>query len=147
MSDTGSGSGATARPPWHFRVIGILALLWYVSGAVTIQLAQLGRLPGLDPGETAYYAAKPVWLVLVAALGTYGSVLASILLLLRRQASVALFALVLAIILLGNAVELADGTSRIYANNGAAIATVVIAAIAVFTVGYARAMSRRGVLR
>ena len=138
---------ASSKPPWHFWVVGVLALLWYVSGAVTIQLAQLGRLPGLDPGETAYYAAKPAWLVLVAALGTYGSVLASILLLMRRQAGVATFALVLAIILFGNAVELSNGTSRVYANTAAAIATAVIAVIAVFMVAYARAMRRRGVLR
>jgi hypothetical protein len=62
---------ACGKAPWHFWVIGGLALLWYVSGAVTIQLAQLGRLPGLDAGEAAYYAAKPAWKIVLTAVGTY----------------------------------------------------------------------------
>jgi hypothetical protein len=147
MEGMQDASAARGRAPWHLWVVGGLALLWYVSGAVTIQLAQLGQLPGLDAGELAYYAAKPAWKVALTAVSTYGSVLAALLLLMRRKASVALFALMLAAILLGNAVELADGTSRAYANNAAAIATAVIVAIAVFMVWYARAMQRRGVLR
>jgi hypothetical protein len=135
------------KTPWHLWVIGGLALLWYVSGAVTIQLAQLGRLPGIDAGEAAYYAAKPAWKIVLTAVGTYGSVLAALLLLMRRKASVTLFAIMLAIVLIGSAIELADGTSRAYTNAGAAIATAVIAASVAFMVWYARAMRRRGVLR
>jgi hypothetical protein len=142
------GAGvASGKAPWHLWVLGGLALLWYVSGAATIQLAQLGQLPGIDAGEAAYYAAKPAWKVALAAVTTYGSVLASLLLLMRRKASVALFGLMLAAIVLGTAIELADGTSRAYANSAAAIATAVIAAIAVFMVWYAQALRRRGLLR
>jgi hypothetical protein len=74
-------------------------------------------------------------------------VLAALLLLMRRKASTPVFAIMLAVILLGNAVELADGTSRAYANAAAAIATAFITAIAVFMVWYAWAMRRSGVLR
>lgn len=147
MEGAQTSDAMLSQARWHLWVIGGLALLWYLSGAVTIQLAQLGRLPGIEAGEAAYYAAKPAWKVAVTALSTYGSVLATIFLLMRRKASVALFALVLAAILLGNAAELMDGTSRVYANNGAAIATVFIVAIALFMTWYACAMQRRGVLR
>jgi hypothetical protein len=147
MEGMQNASAARGKAPWHLWVIGGLALLWYVSGAVTIQLAQLGRLPGIDVGEAAYYAAKPAWKVVLTAVGTYGSVLATLLLLMHRKASVTLFAIMLAIVLVGSAIELADGTSRAYANAGAAIATAVIAASVAFMAWYARAMQRRGVLR
>lgn len=138
---------ARGKAPWHLWVVSGAALLWYLSGAVTIQLAQLGRLPGIDADEIAYYAGKPTWLVITTVIGTYGSVLGAILLLMKRSASVAVFALALAAIVLANAVEFANGTSRVYANSGAAIATAVIGAIAVFMVWYSQAMRRRGLLR
>lgn len=146
MSET---SAVPSRPkaPWHLWVVGVLALLWYVSGAYTIQMAQLGRLPGIEPDEAAYYAAKPMWKIALTAITTYGSVIASILLLMRHRAAVWAFGTVLGFILLGTAIELIDGTSRAYANNAAAIATTIIVVIAALMPLYARAMKRRGVLR
>lgn len=135
------------RTPWHLWAVGILSLLWYAAGAYTIQMAQLGRLPHLSADEIAYYAAKPVWLVAITAISTYGSALGSAFLLLRSRAAVWLFAIALAFILLNNGIELANGTSRAFANNGATIATVVIVLIAFAILLYARAMSRRQVLR
>jgi hypothetical protein len=140
-------SETKVRAPWHLWVVGILSLLWYAAGAYTIQMAQLGRLPHLSPHEIAYYAAKPVWLVAITAISTYGSAIASALLLLRSRAAVWLFAIALVFILLNNGIELANGTSRAFANTGASIATVVIVLIAVLTLLYARWMRKRGVLR
>jgi len=143
-----AGPGAAgAKAPWHFWAIGVLALLWYASGAWTIQMAQLGRLEGLSSDEAAYYAAKPVWLVGTTAIATYGSLLGAILLLARRGSAAPVFAIALAFILLNNAIELSNGTSRVYANNAAAVVTTIIALIALFMVWYSRAMQRRGVLR
>lgn len=146
MSET-SAVPTGQKAPWHLWVVGVLALLWYASGAYVIQMAQLGKLPDLTPDEIAYYAAKPAWKVILTAITTYGSVIASILLLMRRRAAVWAFDIALVFILLGTAIELADGTSRAYANNAAAIATTVIVVIAVLMPLYARAMKRRGVLR
>lgn len=133
--------------PWHLWVVGSVALLWYALGAITIQLAQLGQLPGVDAQEAAYYAAKPAWLVLGTAIATYGSVLASILLLLRNRLAFAAYAIALAAILMCDVVEMADGSSRAYASQAAAIATTVIAAIAVWLAWYSGKMLKRGVLR
>lgn len=142
---TGTENGGEG-PPWHFWAIAVLALLWYASGAYTTQMAQLGRLDGISPGEVAYYAAKPAWLVATTALATYGSLVGAALLLLRRQLAVPVFRIAFAAILFNTAVELANGTSRAYANNVAAVVTVIIVAIAAFMVFYARAMRTRGVL-
>jgi len=144
MNEAQSGA---AKTPWHFWVIGVLALLWYISGAYVIQMAEIGQLPDIKPDEAAYYAAKPMWLSLTTAIATYGSVLASILLLLRKAAAVPVFALALAFILLNDGIELARGTSRVYANSGAAIVTGIIAVIAVFMVWYAWKIKQKGVLR
>lgn len=135
------------KTPWHIWVVGIVAFLWYAMGAATIQLAQLAMLPGLDAGEIAYYAAKPLWLVAATAIGTYGSVLVSVLLLLRSRAADVVFGLSLAGILAGNIVELLNGTSRAYANEGAALVTLVVAVGALAVWCYAYAMVRAGVLR
>jgi hypothetical protein len=140
-------SETRVRTPWHLWVVGLLSLLWYAAGAYTIQMAQLGRLPHLSPDEIAYYAAKPVWLVAITAISTYGSALASAFLLLRSRAAVWLFAIALVFILLNNGIELANGTSRAFANTGASIATVVIVLIAVLALLYAHWMRKRGVLR
>ena len=142
-----TGGEAIGRTPWHLWIIGGAALIWYALGALTIQFAQLGRLPHLSPDEIAYYAAKPAWLVALTALSTYGSVIAALLLLLRRRAAVPLFMIALGCILLSDAAELIDGSARAYANQGAAMATVLIAIVALAMLLYARAMRRRGVLR
>lgn len=135
------------KTPWHLWVVGIVAFLWYAMGAATIQMAQLAMLPGLDAGEIAYYAAKPVWLVAVTAIGTYGSVLGSVLLLLRSRAADVVFGLSLAGILAGNIVEFLNGTSRAFANDGAALVTLIVAVGALAVWCYAYSMVRAGVLR
>ncbi len=146
MNDLQTGMAIT-KAPWHFWVIGVLAALWYLSGAVTIQLAEIGRLPDIKPDEAAYYAAKPLWLSITTGIATYGSLLASILLLMRRASAVAVFSVALGFILLNDAIELSNGTSRVYANDLAAMVTGIIAAVAAFMMVYARAMRKRGVLR
>ncbi|HSG35743.1 MAG TPA: hypothetical protein VLA37_14525 [Sphingomonadaceae bacterium] len=147
MTEEGQNGNADPSAPWHLWAIGVVALLWYVSGAYTIQMSQLGLREGLTADEVAYYADKPAWLVATTAIATYGSVIASILLLLRNRWAEAAFGVALAFILLNNMVELANGTSRIYANNVAATVTAIIAVIAALLFLYARAMKRRGVLR
>ena len=147
MSETSAASPHSTKAPWHLWAVGILALLWYMSGAYTIQMAQLGLLPDLAPDEAAYYAAKPIWFEIATGIATYGSLLGALLLLLRRRVAAWLFGVALASIVFTNAVEFADGTSRSYVNTGAATVNAIIAAIAVLMVIYALAMRRRGVLR
>lgn len=147
MVEPGLAGTYRKRTPWHLWVVGGLALLWYALGAFTIQMAQIGRLPGLEADEIAYYAVKPALLIVVTAIGTYGSVLAAVLLLLRHRGAVPLFAVALAAILLGDAIELIDGSSRAYANPGAALVTAIVAVLAVAMLLYAQAMRRRAILR
>ena len=136
-----------ARTPWHVWTVAILTLLWNGSGAVTILLAQLGRLPDLTPDEAAYYAAQPLWQVITVNIATLAPVAAGIALLLRSRLAVWLFAVSLVFILFNDAYDLVMGTSRALANQVAMIVTILIAVIAILQLVYSNAMKNRGVLR
>ena len=141
-------SPAPARTtPWHIWVVGILSLLWNGSGAATIMLAQGGRMPNLSPDEAAYYAAQPTWFVIATDIALVSAIAAGVALLRRSRTAVWLFGLSLAVILFNNGYELIAGTSRMLANRGALIVTILIAVIAALQLAYARAMSRRAVLK
>jgi hypothetical protein len=135
------------KTPWHVWVVGILTVLWDGSGAVVIMLAQAGRLSNLEPDEAAYYAAQPLWLVISTDIALVSAIAAGIALLLRSRAAVWLFAISLLAIVVNDGYELATGTSRALANQGALIVTCIIFVIAVLQLVYARAMANRGVLK
>jgi hypothetical protein len=149
MTTTATTATATTerKTPWHLWAVGILTLFWNGSGAVTIMLAQAGRLQNLTPDEAAYYAAQPTWLVIAADIALVSAVAAGVALLLRSRAAVWLFGLSLALILVNNGYELVAGTSRMLANWGALILTAIIAVIAVLQFVYASAMKKRAVLK
>ena len=138
---------AKRKAPWHLWVVGVLALLWYASGAFTIGMAQAGRLPDISADEAAYYAAQPLWFVLLTDVALLSAVAGAAALLLRRRAAVWLFVVSLVAIVATNIYDLASGTSRALANDGAMILTAVIAVTAVLMLVYARAMAKNDALK
>jgi hypothetical protein len=126
--------------------VALLTLLWNGSGAVTILLAQAGRLPSISADEAAYYAAQPFWLVISTDIATLAPVAAAIALLLRSRVAVWLFWVSLELILVNNVYELVVGTSRTLVSQGALIVTIIIVVIAILQVVYSTAMKKRGVL-
>jgi len=141
-----TGSMPRVRTPWHVWVVAGLTLLWNGSGAVTILLAQTGRLAGISADEAAYYASQPWWFVVSTDIATLTPVAAGIALLFRSQAAVWLFAVSLVLIIVNNAYDLVAGTSRTLVNQGAFIVTITIVVIAVHQLIYAVVMKRRAVL-
>ena len=80
-------SGST---PTHLWVVGILSLLWNAYGAYDYTMSHIGGLEyfesmGLDAEAFAWFNALPTWSVAAWAVGVWGSVLGSILLLLRSR--------------------------------------------------------------
>ena len=135
------------KAPWHLWLVAIVALLWNGAGAYTIMMAQAGRLYDLEPGEAAYYAAQPVWFVVLTDVALVASLAAALALLLRKRMAVWLFGLSLAAIVITNSYEFAAGTSRALLSRAALIVTVIIALIAIFELAYAGGMKRRAVLK
>ena len=132
--------------PWHLWVVAVAALLWNAAGAYTIMMAQAGRLYDLEPGEAAYYAAQPIWFVVLTDIALVAAMGAALALLFRKRISVWMFALSLGAIFLTNSYELAAATSRMLVSRGALIVTVFIVLIAILLLAYAWAMKRRAVL-
>ena len=144
MSET---SAAVGRTPWHLWAVGALSFLWNAMGAATIVMAQLGKLPNIDADEAAYYAAQPLWLVIATDIALFAAVFAAIALLLRSKLAVPLFALSVIAIFVTNIYDLASAKSRMLADQGALIMTIVIAVLAILQLYYAFAMKRRSVLK
>jgi hypothetical protein len=138
---------ADRKTPWHLWVVAILTLLWNGSGAYVIMMAQAGRLTDVSAEEAAYYAAQPIWFVVVTDVATLAPVAAGVALLLRSGTAVWLFALSLAAIVVTNGYDLAAGTSPVLANQGALILTTIIVVIAVLQLLYSRALKKHAILK
>jgi hypothetical protein len=101
----------------------------------------------LSTEELAYYAAQPLWFVLVTDVAILAPFAAGVALLMRSATSVWLFAISLAAILFTSLYELAAGTSRMLLDQGAMILSCIIVVVAILQLVYAWRMKQRGVLR
>jgi hypothetical protein len=139
--------GTVSKRPWHLWAVAIVSLLWNGSGALTIMLAQAGRLADMDANEAAYYAAQPLWFVVSTDIALLSPLAAAVALLVNSRAAIWLFAVSLIAILGNDAYDLAAGTSLALTDRGWLILAVVIAVIAALQLTYSWAMTKRGVLR
>ncbi|MBX9575743.1 MAG: hypothetical protein K2X07_08895 [Caulobacteraceae bacterium] len=153
----------TVKTPWHLWAVGAIAVLWNGYGAYDYVMSMTGGAEyltkmGMTPEQMAYYEAFPAWMTAVWAVGVWGALLGSLLLLLRRRLAFPVFALSFAAFLfslfhtyvVAGAGEMMgymmqDGqkvaTPMIYVMNG------VIAAGCAFFTWYAWTMGKKGVLR
>ncbi|MEP3050581.1 MAG: hypothetical protein ABJP48_11375 [Erythrobacter sp.] len=79
-----------AKTPWHLWVVGILTLLWNAVGGFSYSMTRLGRLEdlGMTADQIAYFDSYPIWANAFWALGVWGAIAGSILLLLRSRHAV-----------------------------------------------------------
>lgn len=144
------------KAPWHLWLIGGVAVLWNAFGAVDYTMTQLGNrawfaFMGFD-GDTTdvmleFLGNAPAWADAAWALGVWPGLLGSLLLLLRRKWSVWSFVVSIAGVI----------ASMIYQANvdyPASLTDVAnspimyfVLSVALGLLGYAWAMSKRGVLR
>jgi hypothetical protein len=138
-----------AKAPVHLWIVGILAVLWNAIGCFDYFATQSkldSYMSQFTPEQLAYFYGFPVWVDAAWAIAVWGSLLASIGLLLRKAWAVWLFGLAI----LGMAATavysfvLSDGMALM--GSGAVYFTGVIWAIALFLFFYAQAMARRRVL-
>lgn len=84
------------RAPWHFWVAGILGLVWNAYGAFDYFMSKTRgdeyfASVGMTPAQIAYYHTMPMWMTVVWAIGVWGAVLGSVLLLARSRHSLPVF--------------------------------------------------------
>lgn len=148
-------TAASGAAPWHLWAVGGVSLLWNAFGATDYTMSQLRNRDYLGSAAesmgvttdqmVAYIDSFPGWMHAFWALGVWGALVGSVLLLLRKRHAVWAFALSL----LGLAVTQVYQavTPQPEWAEGAILMNIVIWAIAIFLLIYAVSMRRRGVLR
>ena len=145
MVDAGS---ELRRTPWHLWVVGVISLLWNAFGAYDYTMSKLSpdsyfHEAGLNDASIAFMKAFPAWLTAFWALGVWGSLVGSLLLLLRSRHAVTAFALSL----LGLAVSQGYQALAMQAPQPPPMALMLVIWVSLLLfLSYALAMARRGVL-
>jgi len=136
-----------AKTPWHLWLVGIVTLLFNAMGVRSYTMTKLGKLAelGMTPDQIAFMNSYPAWISAFWALGVWGAFAGSLLLLLRSKWAVA--AMVVATIglvgtTIGNYIVI-----DVPAAMQAPALDVVIWAVTLFLLFYARRMAAAGVLR
>lgn len=141
---------AGTRAPRHLWVVGVLSLLWNAFGATDYVLTQTNNeayLSQFTAEQLAYFTSFPAWATVGWALGVWGALAGSILLLMRRRLAVAAFGVSLA----GMAISFGYqfGLSDAMAVLGASLAgfALVIVAVGIGLFVYSRRQAAADVLR
>ena len=136
-------------PSVLFWVIAVVSLLWNAFGGYDYTMSHLQgeayyRQMGMSDAQIAFMAnGYPTWMHAVWAVGVWGSVAGSILLLLRMRWAFHAFALSL----LGALGSLAFIAMTPAAQTGGFVFPVIIVAVVAFLTWYAWRMTKAGVLR
>lgn len=140
----------TSKATWHYWAIAVISLLWNAMGAIDYTMTQTRNaayLSQMTPEMMEYINNFPAWSEAFWAFGVWGSVLGSVLLLLRKKLAVGAFSLSL-LGLLGTTIY-QYGMSVMPAamrTPGAMAFTATIWIIALFLFWYARKKRDEGVL-
>jgi len=141
------------KTPIHLWIVGIVSLIWNAGGAIDYVMTRtnVADYMASQPAERLMmFDQAPLWFGATWALGVWFSVIGALLLLARSRFAGAAFALSL-IGLAGSSIYsygIADGGSMVAAAGTAAIIfTIAIPVLLLLQWIYARAMTRRGVLR
>lgn len=149
---------ATTRTPWHLWAVGIVTLLWNGFGGYDYTMSQLrdreylGQMMepmGVSVDEAiALLDSFPVWAEVFWALGVWGSIAGSLLLLLRSRHAVTAFAISIVGALVSFAYQFTIDLPPAMANSAMSrIMPVVIIGAVVLQLWYARRQVAAGVLR
>ena len=140
------------RTPVHLWIVGILSLIWNAGGAfdyVAVQFGITAYTDQMTESQLAFFDDLPWWYVSAWAVGVWLSVAGSLLLLLRSRLAGPAFVLSLLGLLVASVYSfiILDSSPMRDAGAGALAFTAAIYVVLVLLIVYARAMTRRGVLR
>jgi len=142
-----------AATPMHLWVVGILSLLWNAFGAADYTMTELGSLAwfemmGLGADELAWTQSFPGWVVACWAVGVWGSVAGSLLLLARSRHAATVFLLALIGAAASFAYQFTAEGKPASMEGGAAVAMPVLIMILIVAQWYyTRRQAAAGVLR
>lgn len=140
-----AGPSGRAKTPWHVWVVGVASVLWNAISFYDFTFTNLrdpAYLADIPPEIIQMIDAFPVWALAAWALGVWGAMAGSLLLLLRSRYAVLAFA--------ASLVGLAATTVYRFGFAGEQMSQdpvlVLIWAIAILLLVYAWRMRQRGIL-
>lgn len=146
---------AAGKAPWHLWAVGVVSLLWNLIGVTDYTMSQLRNPTWIgaaadNMGITAeqmiaYIDSFPVWMHAFWALGVWGAVIGSILLLLRSRRAVWAFAVSLLGLAVTQFYRVLTPQPEWMAENVAM--NLILWSIATFLLIYAASMRGKGALR
>lgn len=143
----------SVRTPPHLWVVGVISLLWNSYGCYDYTMTKLDpagymKSLGMGDAEIVYMDAFPAWLSAFWAIGVWGSLLGSLLLLMRSRHAVSAFAASLVGLAVSQGYQFADKTMPASMYSPAMMGVTAVIWIALlFFLWYARRMRAAGVLR
>ena len=142
---------SVGRTPWHLWAVGLLSLAWNAIGGIDYTMTQTHNaayLAAATPAQIAWFAGFPAWEVAAWALGVWGAIAGSLLLLARTRHAVAVFGLSLAGLAVSSVYQWFVNPPPGETQTGGMLALdFAIWGIAIALLLYAQRMKARGVLR
>ena len=141
----------TTKTPWHLWLVGVLLALFNAIGVFDFvmsmaQGAQYMASAGMTPAQIAHYQDMPIWMTAVWAIGVWGAIIASGLLLLRNKLAYPTFVVSLAAFLVSLLYTYVLTNGGEVMGDQMSVTSAVITLILLFAIWYSRMMARRGVL-
>lgn len=139
------------KTPFHVWIVGIIALIWNAGGAydyVMTQTENEAYLAMLSDAQKAFLDNGPIWFETAWAVGVWFSMLGALLLLLRSRLAGPAFGLSLVGLIVSSVYSfgIADRTGMDMTPTQLGFTAAIYVVLVLLWV-YARAMTRRGVLR
>ncbi|MCK5208512.1 MAG: hypothetical protein KAQ79_10840 [Cyclobacteriaceae bacterium] len=135
------------KPNTSFWIIGVLALLWNLSGMMTFFMEVFitpEALAALPEAERALYETSPAWMKVVFAIAVFGGTLGCIFLLIRKTLAIQLFIISLAAVLIQMLYYLTMTKAVEVYGLESFIMPLIVIAIAVFLVWYSKNTKAKG---
>ena len=141
---------ARTGAPWHFWLVALVGVVWNGFGGVDYTMSHVQpetwyRVMKVPPAVVAFMDTYPSWMHAVWAIGVWGSVLGTVLLLMRSKWAFHAFAVSI-LGALGNFAYtmVTPGASEAM---GGIVMPLVIVVICAFYIWYSWTMTKQGVLR
>ena len=139
----------TVKTPWHLWAVGAVAVLWNSYGGYDYVMTQTNNaayLAQFTAEQRAYFDSFPMWMEAVWAIGVWGAVAGSVLLLLRSKWAFQAFLASLVAFVVSVVYGQMSGGSAVMGTTGMVFSGLIFV-LGLSFVMYSRMMTRKGVLR
>ncbi|QTD56574.1 hypothetical protein [Parasphingorhabdus cellanae] len=148
--ETAIESGHRPATPWHLWVVGIVATIWNFGGALDYTMTQTRNesyMSGFTPEQLDYFYAFPAWADAVWALGVWGALIGSLLILFRSRHAIVAFAISLAGLIGSSIYQMTADMPPSLSSPGIWVFTALIWLSIILLIWYSRTMTAKGILR